>query len=332
MKRTLKPLVVLGLTAVLLPALLLGCTDGATTTPAAPEGTTPTSPEITTPASPWPVTVTDGDGREVTVAAAPERIVSLAPSNTEIVYALGLGDRLVGRTDYCNYPPEASNVPSIGGFSTPNLEAIVALEPDLVLATSIHEETIGQLETLGITVVVLKPQGIDSILGSIELVGIVTGAEAAADTLLDDMRARIEAVSALTEGLAPEQLVRTCFVVWHDPLMLAGGDTLYEELIRIAGGSNIVGDQPDYPSIDIEEVIMADPQVIIVGVGMGDGEDLPLQYLLNEPRLANVAARQNDRVYAIDQDIVGRFGPRIVDALEQFASFLHPELFGEPDQ
>jgi len=327
MKSTLKPIGVLCLAAVLLPVLLLGCTE-----PAEPEGTTPVAPETTTPSAPAPIVVTDQAGREVTLEAVPGRIVSLAPSNTEIVYALGLGDRLIGRTDYCNYPAEVLDVPSVGGFSTPNLESIVALEPDLVLATSIHEEIVGQMEALGINVVVLAPQAIDSILGSIELTGRVTGAEEAAAGLLDDMRARIEAVSALTEGLAAGEIVRTCFVVWHDPLMLAGGDTLYEELIRIAGGSNIVSDQSGYPSIDLEEVIVADPQVIIVGVGMGTGEDLALQFLLNEPVLAIVSARQNDRVYAIDQDIVGRFGPRIVEGLEQFAGFLHPELFGVPGQ
>jgi iron complex transport system substrate-binding protein len=327
MKSTLKPITFLGLAVVLLAAILTGCTCGATT----PEETTPATTEPTTPTTPASVTVTDQEGREVTVAAAPARIVSLAPSNTEIIYAMGIEDRLVGRTDYCNYPPEVAEVPSIGGFSTPDLETVVALEPDLVLATSMHEEIVGQLEALGIATVVLAPQTIDEILASIELVGLAAGAEDEAAALVDEMSARIEAVAALTEGLAPEEMVRTCFVVWHDPLMLAGGDTLYEELIRVAGGSNIISDQSDYPSIDLEEVIVADPQVIIVGVGMGTGEDLPLQFLLDEPVLAVVSARQNDRVYAIDQDIVGRFGPRIVDALEQFASFLHPELFGAPD-
>jgi iron complex transport system substrate-binding protein len=323
MKSTLKPITFLGLAAVLLAAILTGCTCGATT----PEETTPATTEPTTPATPEPLVITDQKGREVTVAAAPARIVSLAPSNTEIIYAMGIEDRLVGRTDYCNYPPEVAEVPSIGGFSTPDLETVVALEPNLVLATSMHEEIVGQLEELGIATVVLAPQTIDEILASIELVGLAASAEDEAAALI----ARIEAVAALTEGLTPEEMVRTCFVVWHDPLMLAGGDTLYEELIRVAGGSNIISDQSDYPSIDLEEVIVADPQVIIVGVGMGTGEDLPLQFLLDEPVLAVVSARQNDRVYAIDQDIVGRFGPRIVDALEQFASFLHPELFGAPD-
>jgi len=324
MKSTLKFLAVLGLAAVLLAAILTGCTCGATT----PEETTPATTGVTTPS---PVVVTDQKGREVTVAAA-TRIVSLAPSNTEIIYAMGIADRLVGRTDYCNYPPEASEVPSIGGFSTPDLETIVALEPDLVLATSIHEEIVGQLEALGIATVVLNPQTIDDILASIDLVGRAAGAEAEATALASEMSARIEAVAAKTAGMTGDDLVRTCFVVWHDPLMLAGGDTIYEELIRTAGGANIVSDQSGYPSIDLEDVIVTDPQVVIVGYGMGDGEDLALQYLRDEPRLAGIAARQNDRIYGIDQDIVGRFGPRIVDALEQFASFLHPELFGTPDQ
>jgi iron complex transport system substrate-binding protein len=351
MKSKLTRLATVFFIAVFTLGLLAGCVDtSAPEAMTAPETTQPitTAPETTQPmttepegpattatepvqtteiSSAFPLTITDQKGRTVTIETEPHRVISLAPSNTEILFAIGLGDRVVGRTDYCNYPPEVEAIPSIGGFSTPNLEQVVALEPDLVLATSIHEEIVSQLEALGIPTVILAPEAIDGILGIIEVVGRITGAEEAADELLTNMRNRIEAVSAKIEGLGPEDIVRSCFVVWHDPLMLAGGDTIYEELIRIAGGSNIVSDQSGYPSIDLEQVVLADPQVIIVGVGMGSGEDLPFQYLLEEPLLEGVSARQNDRVYAIDQDIVGRFGPRIVDALEQFAVFMHPELF-----
>lgn len=351
MKRTLLKLVPLFLILVLALSLTAGCTDtveteNPTVTPTTqpePEETTPTEPEPTVtesepstvepepsetePESIFPLQITDQLGRTVTIEAEPQRIISLAPSNTEILFAIGLGDRVVGRTDYCNYPAKVEDIPSVGGFSTPNLEQVIALEPDLVLATSMHEEIVLQLEEYEIPVIVLSPETIDDILESIEIVGEATGAEEAATGLLADMGSRIEAISTKTEGLGPEDIVRSCFVVWHDPFMLAGGDTIYEELIRTAGGSNIVSDQEGYPSIDLEQVVLIDPQVIIVGVGMGSGEDLPLQYLMDEPLLEGISARQNDRVYAIDQDIVGRFGPRIVDALEQFAAFMHPELF-----
>jgi iron complex transport system substrate-binding protein len=338
-KKIIKPVAVF-LIAILALGLLAGCTEPAepeeTTaetnqpTNPGPEGpaTTGTEPTQTTETqSVFPLTITDQMDRTVTIKAELQRIISLAPSNTEILFALGLGAQIVGRTDYCNYPAEVEAIPSIGGFSTPNLEQVIALEPDLVVATSMHEEIVLQLEEYDVPVIVLYPQAIDGILGSIELVGTATGAGEAADVLIADIRARIEAVSAKIEGLTTEQIVSCCFVVWHDPLMLAGGDTIYEELIRIAGGSNIVSDQSGYPSIDLEQVVLSDPEVIIVGVGMGSGEDLPLQYLLEEPLLEGISARRDDRVYAIDQDVVGRFGPRIVDALEQFAIFMHPELF-----
>lgn len=357
MKSTLLKLVPLFLILVLVAGLLTACTDSTepeatktqettlptTTEPAEPiiteseptqtatmepaKTTEPVPVKTTEPPAAFPLTINDQTDRTVTVPEEPKRIISLAPSNTEILFAIGLGDRVVGRTDYCNYPPEVEGIPSVGGFSTPDLEQVIALEPDLVLATSMHDEIVLQLEEHEIPVIVLSPQTIDDILDSIEIVGTATGAEEATAELTTDMGNRIEAVKAKTEDLGPEEIVSSCFVVWHDPLMLAGGDTIYEELIKTAGGSNIVSDQEGYPSIDLEQIVLIDPQVIIVGVGMGSGEDLPLQYLLEESLLEGISARQNDRVYAVDQDIVGRFGPRIVDALEQFAAFMHPELF-----
>jgi iron complex transport system substrate-binding protein len=190
-----------------------------------------------------------------------------------------------------------------------------------------HEAVVTQLEANDIPVVVLYPQTVNDILDSIDLIGQATGAGAQAAALRQEMEERIEAVTDITGGLTADQIVRSCFVVWHDPLMMAGGDTLYDEIIRLAGGINIVADQSSYPAVSLELVLDANPQVMIVGVGMGSGEDLPLQFLLEEPLLEGTDARQNDRVYSIDQDVVGRAGPRIVDAIEQFAVFIHPELF-----
>jgi iron complex transport system substrate-binding protein len=276
-----------------------------------------------------PMVITDQLGRTVTLkTTTPQRIVSLAPSHTETIYALGLSDRLVAVTDYCNYPPEAREKPSIGGYSTPNIEEVVAMDPDLVLATDIHQtEVIPQLEARGLTVVAVNPTTIDGVIESITLIGKVTGAEKESANLVADMEKRVEAVTDKTGKLTGAEKPRVLYIVWHDPLMASGSGTLHDELMRLAGGTNVAGDLEDYATISLEAVISANPQVFIAGVGMGTGEDLPLQFINTEERLVSTDARINNRIYGIDTDIVGRPGPRIVEALEQFAGFIHPELF-----
>ena len=277
-----------------------------------------------------PIEITDQLGRVVRFSSIPQRVVSLAPSNTEILFALGLADKVVAVTDYCNYPPEAKEKPSIGGYSTTNIEEILALSPDLILATSIHEKrVIPQLEERGLAVFAVNSRTLDEILAAITLVGEVTGKKSEASTLVVEMQNKIKAVTDKTGSLTPAQRPRVFFVTWHDPLKTPGTGTRHDELIQKAGGTNIARDLTDYAGISLEAVIEANPEVIIAGVGMGSGKDLTLQFARNESRLRNTAARINNRVYAIDVDLAGRPGPRIVDALERFAEFIHPELFEE---
>ena len=274
--------------------------------------------------------ITDQLGRTVEFDKIPQRIISLAPSNTEILFALGLGERVVAVTDYCNYPPEAKQKPSIGGFSTPNIEEVVALSPDLILAASIHQtEVIPNLEASGMTVFALAPKTLDDVLDAISLVGKITGTENEASKLVAEMQTKIKAVTDKTRNLTEAQKPRVFYVTWHDPLMTAGSGTLQDELIQKAGGTNIAGNLSGYALIDPETVIAANPEVIVAGVGMGTGADAPFQFAMFEPTLRNTDARLHNRVYAIDVDLAGRAGPRIVDALEQFAQFVHPELFEE---
>ncbi|MFH1639123.1 MAG: ABC transporter substrate-binding protein, partial [Chloroflexota bacterium] len=143
------------------------------------------------------------------------------------------------------------------------------------------------------------------------------------------MQDRIKSVTDKTGILGQSQRPGVFCITWHDPLKTAGAGTLHDELIRTAGGENIARNLTGYASINLEAVIEANPEVMVAGVGMGSGADAPLQFALNEPRLENTDARQHNRVYPIDVDLVGRAGPRIVVALEQFAGFIHPELFGE---
>lgn len=277
-----------------------------------------------------PIGVKDQLGRVVKLDKTPERIISLAPSNTEILFALGLAERVVAVTDYCNYPPKAKEKPSIGGFSTPNMEKVVSLSPDLILAASIHQkQVIPQLEGKGMTVFALAPKTLDEVLEAISLVGEITHKEEEAYQLVAEMQAKIKTVTDKISNLPQAQKPRVFYITWHDPLMTAGLGTLHDELIIKSGGVNIAGNLSGYAAITLEAVVEANPELMITGVGMGTGTDLPLQFAMTEPRLRNTDARQNNRVYAIDVDLVGRPGPRIADALEQFAKFTHPELFKE---
>jgi len=273
--------------------------------------------------------VTDQAGRVVKLEKIPERIVSLAPSNTEVLFALGLGDKVVGVTEFCNYPEAAKAKPKIGGYSTVDLERTVAIEPDLILATNIHkDEIIPVLERLGLTVLTLDPKTLDEVLEAITLTGKCTGKQEAASQLVAEMRNRIRAVTDKTDTLSEAQRPRVFYVMWHEPLRTVSSHTRIHELIGLAGGVNIAQDLGEgYPTISLEAVIQANPQVIIAGGGMGEGADLPFQYANTESRLKNTDARINNRVYEIYTDLVGRPGPRFVEALEQLAEMIHPELF-----
>lgn len=274
--------------------------------------------------------IVDGLGRQVTINTIPQRIVSLAPSNTEILFALGLGDKVVGDTEYCNYPEAAKTKPKVGGFSTVDVEKVVSLRPDLVLATQIHDKTtIPALENLGITVVALSPHSLNEVLDNIKLVGKITGQDKEAAELIKNLSGRIEAIVDKTQKLPANQRPRVFYVTWHDPLWTAGTGTLTNDVINQAGGQNIASDITGDKTIDLETVINRDPEIIVASVGMGTGEDLPWQYIKSESRLKNTQALLNGRVYKIDGDLIDRPGPRVVEALEQMAQFIHPELFGQ---
>ncbi len=230
-------------------------------------------------------------------------------------------------TSYDNYPPEVKQKPNVGGFSDPSIEKIVSLSPDLVVAAPIHEkQIIPELEAKGITVLALAPETLDDVMSAITLVGKVTETSAKATEVVSGMEKRIKAVTDKTDKLSASQRPKVLYIVWNDPLMASGLGTFHDELIKKAGGVNIVQDK-GYPTISLETVITDNPEVILAGIGMGEGQDAPLKFAQSEPRLRAVSARVNNRVYGIDSDLSGRAGPRIVDVLEQFAQLIHPELF-----
>ena len=281
-------------------------------------------------ATTYPITLTDDLGREVTIEALPERIISLAPSNTEILFALGLGNRVVGVTDFCDYPPEALAKEKVGGAWTPDAEKIVALNPDFVLAAGINPiDLIDILDGLEIAVFGIEATDLDDILNDIRTVGQITDKEAEANALTDEMQNQIDAVTDETAGLATEEKPRTFHICYHEPIWTCGQDTFIHSLIEGAGGVNIFADIAGYQSVDIESVIGRDPEVIIV-TAMGGTASGTWEWVLTEPRLAGVSARQNGRVYYVESNWVERPGPRIVLGLEVVAKCIHPEIFFEP--
>ena len=260
------------------------------------------------------LTITDDFGRNVTIKEIPERIISLSPANTEILFAIGAGDRVVGVTEYCNYPAEAEEREKVGGVSTVSIEKVVALEPDLVLGDELNgKETFERLEELNITVVGINPVNISEILDDILLVGRITGEEENATALVANMTQRMEEIKNKTRDVKRPTVAH---VTWHDPIWVAGSGTVQDEVIEIAGGENVFSDIKDWGTVSLEEFIDRNPDVIIVSVGHGVVGMQSYEYIVSEERLKVVDAVKNERVYTINADVISRAGPRIVNATE----------------
>ena len=289
---------------------LTACASAPTTTPTAAPAAS--------------ITITDDVGRQVTLKGVPARIVSLAPSNTEVVYALGLGSRVVGVTEYCNYPPEAKERPKVGGFAIIDLEKVVGLNPDLVLATNIHAKTVvPELEKRGITVVVVEPKNVDDVLTKIAFVGKLTGTSENSAELTTQMKTRIEGIAAKT---ATTKIKPRVFYEIDKSLYTPGPGSFIDDMIVKAGGTNIAADaKGSYVQLNAEAIVAKDPQVILLG-DMNFGETP--ESVKVRPGWANISAVKTGRIVPItDEDVIARPGPRIVEGLELIARALYPELF-----
>ncbi len=273
------------------------------------------------------VTVTDQMGREVTIEGIPQRIISLSPSNTEVAFALGLGERIVGVTEYCNYPPEALEKDIVGGFSTPSIEKIVELEPNLILASTIHEEEVPRLEELGIPVLVVEASSLNELYTSMSLVAEITGVISAGEELIASMQQRIQAVQDVVSVIDDEDKIRVYYEVYSEPLMSAGSGAFITDVITLAGGINIFGDvDENYPQISAEVVAERQPEIILFPDYHGTA-DLVLEGMADRPGWESVPAVQEFRVHAMSDDTFARPGPRAVEAIEDAARIFYPELF-----
>ena len=275
----------------------------------------------------FPLTITDDLGRKVSINTEAKRIVSLAPSNTEILFYLGLGDRVAGDTTYCIYPEEAKLVPKIGGFRDPSLEKIVALKPDLVLATDMHQPLIKGLEDAGLNVLVLNPHTIDGIMADIQLIGSAAGVENKANDLTAGLKNRVNAVTTRVEKVPENQRPTVYYEMWNEPLMSIGRDSLIGQMIKLAGGISITDDCIEqYPQISEEVILERNPQVMINSYGHGSREITPAEIAARKG-WKEISFVKNNSIYTIDTDLLTLPGPRIVDGLEKMAALLQPELF-----
>jgi len=314
---------------ILLITLLAACAPQATATPAAPATEAPATlapGDLTAP----PRTFTDGLNRQVTLpGGVATRIVSLAPSNTEILYAIGAGDQVVGRDEFSDFPAEAKAVESVGGsmgqYST---EAIVALKPDLVLAAEINPpELVKQLEDLGLTVYYLKnPLTLEEMYGNLETVGQLTGHDVA--EVVNALKARVAAVDEKIAAVTDKP------VVFYEidasdaskPFSYGPG-TFGDLLIERAGGTNLAsaaGITDPYPQVSLEQIVSTGPDAIVLGDSMWG---VTAEAVKARPGWENLRAVQQDQIFPFDDNLVSRPGPRLVDGLEQLAKLLHPELF-----
>ncbi len=255
-------------------------------------------------------------------ARPPRRIVSLAPSLTETVFALGAGDRLVGATRFCDYPPEALRVPRVGGMLDVSVEKILDLAPDLVLASSDSNRaaTLTQLRDLGISVAELEASDFEGVLRQTIAVGRLIGEEATATRLTVELRERAARVA---RAVAEERRPRVLYLVWAEPAVVPGRGTVIDDLLRRAGAESVsAGETIPWPRYSLERIVAVQPEVIIMGRhGSGQNDEAVERW---QREGLSLPAFENGRVYFIDGDLVHRPGPRVINGLEILARLFHP--------
>lgn len=267
----------------------------------------------------YPLTVIDKTGFEVTLERAPERVVMLGPSDTEIVFAIGAGSLAVGADAYSNYPPEAAALPRVGDMNT-NIEAVASLNPDLVLGSaSMNAAAVDALRQLGITVYASDPQTLEETIAHIEQVGVLLNHQDGAEAVADEMRAAVQYVTDKVKDAEPISVY-----LEFSPGWTVGSGTYLDELVKLAGGVNISADQTGWFEVDSEAVIKRNPGVIIYPEI--EGADI-LGEILSRPGWEQIDAVKNDRVHAVTNDPLVRVGPRLTDGLKEIAAAIHPDLF-----
>jgi iron complex transport system substrate-binding protein len=280
-----------------------------------PTGCTP-KPEAKT--STWQVSITDDTKAEVTLTAKPQRIVSLSPSLTEILFALGLGDRVVGVTSWDDYPPEVKEKPVVGDLQA-GAEAVLAQNPDLVLASGLNMATVTSLRQTKIPVLVFDPQSMEDIFHTIERIAQAAGVEKAGQDLMGKMQRELTEITAL---LPKTDRVSVFIEVGWDPLFTTGSDTFLHDITTLAGGQNIAGDVTGWVQYSTEELIAKNPDVIITTTGHGTD---PVGSIKKRPGWDRIKAVQDGRIVVLDPNLVFRPGPRSVQLVQELVRSFYPD-------
>ncbi|HHV26425.1 MAG TPA: cobalamin-binding protein [Tissierellia bacterium] len=272
--------------------------------------------------STYPLEVEDQFKNKVTIEKEPERIVSLAPSHTEILFSLGLEDKIVGVTSFCDYPEEAKEKDKIGDYEGINIEKVIELEPDLVVQYGKGDKEINnKIKEAGIPIVSYEPESVDGVIDTINEIGKITGKEEKAKKITDDMKAKKDEI---VDKVKDEKSVKVFYEIWHEPLTAAGPGSFMDELIKLSGGENIAKDaEGEYPNFDQEQLIERNPDVYLAA----EDPEKTVESIKTRPGYETINAVKNDKVYLLEPNIVSRPGPRIVEALELVAKALHPDSF-----
>ena len=284
------------------------------------------------------LSVIDDEGYATNFTSVPQRIISLAPSNTQILFGIGVGDKVVGVTDYDHLPYNftawiaAGNMTSVGGFSTPNKEAIALLHPDLILATPINDPDVVTLRSLGYNVLVLNPNDVNGVFKDITMVGKAIGADQNATTLVNSIKNKIDSIEAKIAA-ANETKPLVYYEVWYpDPLMSAGSTSFINDVIAKAGGINIFGNETQqYPTVSSETIVQKNPDVIMLPTDMANPGDKPfygsVAQVKERPGWGSISAIQNNRIIVVDGDLFAEAGPRIAENIAVAAQAFYPDLF-----
>jgi iron complex transport system substrate-binding protein len=282
------------------------------------------------------ITVVDDEGYALNMTSYPQRIISLAPSNTQILFAIGAGDKVVGVTDYDNYPYNfsawitAGNMTSIGGYSTPNKETIASLQPDLILATPINDVDVVTLRSLGYSVLVINPASINGVLHDIALIGNATGNQAGATSLADKINSQINSITSKIAAANIQEKPKVYYEIWDDPLMSAGGTTWINDIINKVGAINIFANETQqYPTVSSESIVQMNPDVILLPSSMGTGTITP-DSVKARSGWNTINAVKNNRIVVIDGDLFAEAGSRIGEQVSAIAQAIYPDLFNSP--
>lgn len=295
--------------------------------PKASSGEPTSSPAAGVKATAYPLKVKDATGKEFTFEKAPAKIVSVSPSETETLFALGLGDKVVGVSDFCDYPEEAKKKPKMGSIVKPNEEALIAANADIVLSgVSLKVAAVEQLRGLNVNVFKVEPKTIDDVMNNILKFGQIFDKQEQAEKLVASMKAERQKVTDAVKDLKPEQKKKV--LMEFSPGWTVGKGEFLDEMITIAGGINVSSDVQGYAKLNEEKVIADNPQVILYPKNLIDENSKKTmdQIIRERSSWANIDAIKNNKLAGVDKDTISRPGPRITAALVEVAKGIYPEL------